>query len=266
MLCERVIEAKCSKGHVQRRMCHMNQPAMCRTCQREDEKRQRELQAELERQSRRDQEQRQHAAKMAEIDRQIRLVREQMADEKTAEENTRALEQKKRDLEAARHIAQQTADAPVNSTKLETRTAPSTAPTSSLDDSLNSHQGQVHQAPPVGDQHESEQTKLACEQEWDRQKRVDGASNAAIDALMALTGLEDAKSKILNIKAKIETVLRQGTDMKDERLGIVLLGNPGTGRSRAHISWNLLMLCTRQDYRRPIICPISLFGRRTPGQ
>jgi hypothetical protein len=59
-------------------------------------------------------------------------------------------------------------------------------------------------------------------------KRVDGASNAAIDALVALTGL-DVKTKILDIKAKIETVLRQGTDMKDERLGIVLLGNPGTG-------------------------------------
>jgi hypothetical protein len=44
--------------------------------------------------------------------------------------------------------------------------------------------------------------------------------------------LGDAKSKILNIKAKIETVLRQGTDMKDERLGIVLLGNPGTGMTR----------------------------------
>jgi len=219
----------------------MNQPAVCRICQHEDEKRQRELQAELERQSRRDQEQREHAAKVAELDRQIRLVREQIADEKTAEENTRALEQKKRDLEAARHLAQQTANPPVISTKQETHTAPSTAPAPSLDDSSKSHQAQAQQASPVGDQHENEQTKLACEQEWDRQKRVDGASNAAIDALMALTGLEDAKSKILNIKAKIETVLRQGTDMKDERLGIVLLGNPGTGRSCAHISWKLLM-------------------------
>ena len=68
------------------------------------------------------------------------------------------------------------------------------------------------------------------QQEWDRQKRVEGASNDAIDALMALTGLEDVKSKILTIKAKIETVRRQGTDMKNERLGLVLLGNPGTGR------------------------------------
>lgn len=53
---------------------------------------------------------------------------------------------------------------------------------------------------------------------------------------MALTGLEDAKTKILNIKAKIDTVLRQGIDMKDERLGVVLLGNPGTGRICAVIN------------------------------
>jgi DNA replication protein DnaC len=72
--------------------------------------------------------------------------------------------------------------------------------------------------------------KCAPEKEWDRQKRVDGASNASIDALMALTGLEDVKAKVLSIKNKVETVLRQGTDMKKERLGIVLLGNPGTGK------------------------------------
>ena len=74
--------------------------------------------------------------------------------------------------------------------------------------------------------------QLDCEREWDRQKRVEGASNDSIDSLMALTGLEDVKSKILNIKSKIELVQRQGTDMKKERLGVVLLGNPGTGKAQ----------------------------------
>lgn len=71
--------------------------------------------------------------------------------------------------------------------------------------------------------------KTASEREWERQKKVDGSTNDAIDALMSMTGLEDAKAKVLSIKAKIETVMRQGTDMKHERLGLVLLGNPGTG-------------------------------------
>jgi hypothetical protein len=69
------------------------------------------------------------------------------------------------------------------------------------------------------------------EVEWERQKRVENASNDAIDAIMKLTGLEQVKEKILDIKAKIETLARQGTDMKKERLGIVMLGNPGTGEN-----------------------------------
>jgi hypothetical protein len=211
----------------------MSQPATCRTCQREDEKRQRELQAELERQARRDQEQAEHAAKMAELDRQIRLLREQRADTRTAEENAKALEQKKKDLEAARHLAEQTAKASV-SPKQETPPAPRTPSKISLNHTTSeSCHDQGQKVSPEVDQNGGRENKLACEQEWDRQKRVEGASNDAIDDLMALTGLGDAKSKILNIKAKIETVLRQGTDMKDERLGIVLLGNPGTGMIRS---------------------------------
>ena len=48
--------------------------------------------------------------------------------------------------------------------------------------------------------------------------------------LMALTGLEAVKEKFLDIKSKIETVQRQGADMKKERMGTVMLGNPGTGK------------------------------------
>jgi hypothetical protein len=72
--------------------------------------------------------------------------------------------------------------------------------------------------------------KSQAEQEWERQKLVEGASNDAIDAVMGLTGLEEVKSKVLNIKAKIDALLRQGTDIRKERFSIVLLGNPGTGR------------------------------------
>ncbi len=231
MLCEHIIESRCAKGHVQRRKCHMNQPAVCRTCERQDEKRQKELQEELGRQARREQQQKEHEAKMAELDRQIRLVREQAADGRAAEENTRALEQKKQDLEAARRLAEQVAANAAVSPRPETPTATPKPPKSSSEEPPIPSLDREQEVSPIGNQHKDkgEQIQLACEQEWDRQKRVDGASNDAIDALMALTGLEDAKSKILDIKAKIETVLRQGTDMKDERLGIVLLGNPGTG-------------------------------------
>lgn len=71
--------------------------------------------------------------------------------------------------------------------------------------------------------------KSAAEQEWERQKCKEGASNDAIDELMELVGLEDVKEQVLAIQAKVETCKFQGTDLKKERFNIVFQGNPGTG-------------------------------------
>jgi hypothetical protein len=46
---------------------------------------------------------------------------------------------------------------------------------------------------------------------------------------MDMIGLEEVKSQVLRIKAKIDTAIRQNTDFKEERFGVTLLGNPGTG-------------------------------------
>lgn len=239
MLCEHIMEFKCVKGHLQKYRCHTNQPGTCRTCRREDERRQKELQAELERQTKRDQEQAEHAAKLAELDQQIRLVREKVADEHAAEERAQALEQRKGDLDMARRLAQEPPNAAPR-TKPEAATAHSVSSTSGPATVAKPHTARGQEKNPGTDRNETEDMKSAPEREWDRQKRVDGDSNASIDALMGLTGLKDVKAKILGIKAKVETVVRQGTDMKNERLGIVLLGNPGTGRCLPSISWALL--------------------------
>ena len=66
------------------------------------------------------------------------------------------------------------------------------------------------------------------EQEWARQKRVEGADNDAMDELMAMTGLEDVKEQFLTIKARVDTCLRQETNLKKERFGMTFCGNPGT--------------------------------------
>jgi hypothetical protein len=49
---------------------------------------------------------------MAKLDRQIKVVRERAAGGVTAEENAQALEQKKRDLEAARLVVDQALNTP----------------------------------------------------------------------------------------------------------------------------------------------------------
>jgi hypothetical protein len=43
-------------------------------------------------------------------------------------------------------------------------------------------------------------------------------------------GLEAVKQRFLDIKAKVDTVVRQNVSLKGERYGAVLLGNPGTGK------------------------------------
>ena len=65
--------------------------------------------------------------------------------------------------------------------------------------------------------------------DWQRQKDLEGARSDAIDSLMEMIGLETVKAKVLAIKAKIDVAVRQGTSLKNERLNIAMLGNPGTG-------------------------------------
>lgn len=73
----------------------------------------------------------------------------------------------------------------------------------------------------------------AAEQRWQRQKTKDGLENKHIDAIMAMTALENVKQQVLRINDKIAVSKQQGTSVKDERFNIVLLGNPGTGESQA---------------------------------
>ena len=69
--------------------------------------------------------------------------------------------------------------------------------------------------------------------DWQYQKNFEGARSDAIDDLMEMIGLETVKAKVLAIKAKIDVAVRQGTSLKDERLNIAMLGNPGTGLHRS---------------------------------
>ncbi|KAJ4205259.1 hypothetical protein NW767_004053 [Fusarium falciforme] len=66
--------------------------------------------------------------------------------------------------------------------------------------------------------------------EWENMKKTEGASNAALDKLMGMIGLEAVKDSMLSMKSKVDTKLRQGFSLSGERFSCSLLGNPGTGR------------------------------------
>lgn len=48
---------------------------------------------------------------------------------------------------------------------------------------------------------------------------------------MPVVGLEAVKEAFLDIKAKVELSVRQGTSLAKERFGVSFLGNPGTGKT-----------------------------------
>lgn len=224
MPCEHLMSGTCQKGHQLSWKCHQKKPSICRSCDREAKEQERQQRAAFERQQKLAAEQAQHDAEMAKIENELRAVREEKLEHQRAAEMNRALEQRRQDLEVAKLAATQDplprrpiVPKVAERTKAEPGIEPSTQSGASVP--KTTHEPVV--IPLV--------ERSATELEWDRQKRVEGAVNVAIDDLMKMTGLEKVKAQVLRIKAKIETSQRQDTDLKQERFGICLLGNPGTG-------------------------------------
>lgn len=68
-------------------------------------------------------------------------------------------------------------------------------------------------------------------QEWEQQKTKKQQSNAALDSLMSLAGLEETKSQFMAIKHLIDTARRQDASLAQAGLGAVFMGSSGTGKS-----------------------------------
>ena len=233
MNCDKIVDAKCLKGHVQKRKCYEAQPSKCKLCELEDKRDDRILERDMQLQDKRLRDQVKHDMDIADLEMQIQQIREESEDKKTAQERARALEQKRRDLDAARRQATQPLQQDSQKTDQAKRPPPSTTASASGNNGIVPQQPGTHGRTTSNTSSSvsipTALNKSVSELEWERQKRVEGASNGAIDELMLLTGLEDVKMKMLDIKAKIETVARQRIDMKKERMGMIMLGNPGTG-------------------------------------
>jgi hypothetical protein len=231
MQCQHVLNSKCSVGHVLSWKCHSGKPAACTTCvlkKKADEKKQMK---DLERQQKLDRQKQDHAAKMAELDEEIRQLKEQAMDAQLSKDMKKALEQKQHDLENAKIQAAQRPE--LSRTSANAETSPPRAK-SSLPQRHRPSVSSPSSVAPVECSPESylqdKQVLSPAEKEWERQKEQESASNDAIDSLMAMTGLQEVKDQFLRIKAKIDTAVRQNITFNKERFGIALLGNPGTGK------------------------------------
>lgn len=250
MQCEHILNDVCSNGHTLNWKCFQGRPPVCKRCEKEvklaEEKRQRDF-ADKER---RDAEEREHARNIAKLEEEYEQQTRLLRDRQLAEERANAIQQKQQDLAS---ITALTAKAPRTSTAASVVPDNGGAPTATANGAASTLPTSAdalpapsihHSIPPptptstveqiqqvtTGSEPSSTPTSGA-EQEWERQKVMEGASDPSIDAIMSMTGLEAVKKQVLQIKGKVDVTKRQNTSLKNERFNIVLLGNPGTGTS-----------------------------------
>lgn len=235
ILCRSILTQKCSDGHSQQWQCHAGAPKTCQKCERDRKEAAKKAQRALEEKLKRDEKIQNHLKEVAKLDEEMEQITRGIEDARLDSEQKAILAQKRMDLAAAKERAQSAHTShqesppgihndkrpnpkdlpPKNSSPIPSRPVASTP---SQHSELRDH---IMTA--------VKHNQSASKKEWQRQKDQENAHNPAIDKIMEMIGLEEVKAQVLKIKAKVDTSIRQGTDLRKERLGLVLLGNPGTG-------------------------------------
>ena len=226
---------QCPKGHKKSWRCHNPPPKACTRCDEEAKREQDEKQKALEMQEKRAREDAEHRAHMAKLDAMLGLERQRVKDAQTSQEREAAIRQKEQDIEKAKALADEKSHRlpqpqphPAGNDVVNRNakhSQPQSAPTISNSDKPIPAPGLVAPKP-----HKRPDKRASpAKEEWEDQKRMENATNDTIDAVMDMVGLEEVKLQILKIKAKIDASVRQNSDMKEDRLNVAFLGNPGTG-------------------------------------
>ena len=239
MQCQHINEMKCPKGHIQTWKCHESPPliATCPKCERATKLAEKKKSKALALQQKRDAEDLAHAQRLADLEEKIAVAQQDRRDRQLAEDRTRAIEQKEKDLETAlSRMSQAAATPPIIARVSDEHFSPPTVTTESNTAPASSPRGIATSNPSKATKPPSSlpappEVISPSQKDWQRRKEIDGASNDTTDSIMELIGLEEVKMQVLRIYAKIEVTKRQGTSLKGERFNIVLLGNPGTGLS-----------------------------------
>lgn len=218
MRCKVSLDEDCGRGHRIKSRC--GEKKICRICAREQAELEARVKRDLDLEKQRAENAAKYQAQLSALDDEIELQKRKLKLKQDEEKHKKEIEDKKKLLESTRNMiasvqsneARQAAD----KEKAEKARKANLASQGSSSSNLN----------PTNSTPLSE-----AEQDWEHQKKHDGAYNDSLDTLMKMIGLEEVKAKFLSIKSKVDTLARQGANMKDERFGVALLGNPGTGKT-----------------------------------
>jgi len=191
-------------------------------CERETliQKRFRERNEKLDRV--REDKQRAHALRMAEIQNEIahsnRILKEQREDK----DRENAIRQSERDLS---NVRQQVTDKVENVRVLVQKTFHSDKVSEAAQQSKHAEVPSTSSTVLSEDWYPDSDAK----DDWEHRKSNYGEENEFLDELMGMIGLEEVKEQFMSIKDRIDLAVRQDINLKNERLSVSLLGNPGTG-------------------------------------
>lgn len=232
--CQFLLDDKCSKGHVLTWKCHQRRPEHCPICVKIARAEEKQREKDLKSKQKQDREAEAHARRLAELESELVATRQEALDLKLSEDRALTIRQKEKDLASAISQAVQTklsASTPKNNTSQDK------APPTNHNTKSPILKSTTSQNPPSAVAAATTHSPIIMKMnftsdsrdDWHHQKQTENATNEAIDQIMDLVGLEDIKSQVLRIKAKIDTSNRQHADVKKERFNAAFLGNPGTG-------------------------------------
>lgn len=200
------MQKTCPKDHNYFWKCFQREPKACPTCLDEAIEAERRRQEDAKLEENRRAIQLEHARQLAGIEKKIKRQRQILAEVQDKENRRDALVRKEEELKSLTAAADR-----IN--------LPQPALTKQKSSASTEEDGNT----------EKVTLDSAARDEWEMQKTDEGQSNAALDTLINMIGLESVKEGFLAIKAKVDVVVRQGASLSDERFGAALLGNPGTG-------------------------------------
>lgn len=267
MTCYKIVEWTCPRNHRITKPC-FQQKGICRACDAEDEakekRRQRDMRLDVEREKKR----KEYTEILERLHGEIEQERRLQRDEYESQEQRKVLDHHRADLA---RLKSRVNIPTTNGSSLNSTSANSNGNGTEKSKSSKRHivSGSSNNEVPDGKATKNTNRGTVSSQpgssnaqaDWDYQKQFQRARSDEVDSLMGMIGLEEVKAKFLTIKAQVDTAIRQNVDLKDERFGTVLVGNPGTGMWILCTPVRFSAHCHRQNNNCAPLCQIPLIYR-----